>query len=84
MKLLFSEIGKPVEGAIWAGKSRVLLGMLRFPLDIQVEMLECPLWLEDSRWRKGVGGKVSGGRDESRPLVKLEQCLFAQDSGSDP
>lgn len=83
MELLFSEIGEPVEKAIWAGKTRVWLSMLRCLLDSQVEMLGCPLWLEDSRWRKGVEGKVSGGGDKSRPVVKLEQCLFAQDCGSD-
>ena len=53
MKLLFSEIGKPVEGTIWAGKSRVLLGMLRFPLDIQVEC-----------WNVHCGWKIADGERE--------------------
>lgn len=70
-----SEIEKTVEEAVWAGKSRVQLSMSRFPFDIQVEMSGGPLWLEDSRWRKGGGGKVSGRGKENRPVVKLEQTV---------
>lgn len=39
--------------------------MLRFPLAIQVEMSGGPLWLEDSRWRKGEVKSVVEGQEHT-------------------
>lgn len=66
-----------MEGAIWAGRSRLQWGVSGFPLDIQVEMSGGPPWLEDHTCGKEIRGKLGGG-DQNTASVKLKQ-LPAQD-----